>query len=249
MRIAIVGSGVSGLVAAHLLHPRHEIVLFEADERIGGHVHTHVVETPRGRVAVDTGFIVHNDRTYPHFLRLLQALGVASVPTSMGFSVRCERSGLEWSGESPNALFAQRRNLVSPAFWRMLRDLVRFQRAGRAFLSARDVTSSLDDFLHAGGFGAELRRFYLEPMIASVWSADPERVGAFPAHALLRFFENHGLLGFTDRPQWRVVEGGSARYVDALVRPFADRIRTKSAASTGCGSRPTHPRASASTTS
>jgi predicted NAD/FAD-binding protein len=226
VKIGIIGSGVSGLTAAHLLHREHEIVVFEADTRIGGHVHTVDVETSRGHVGIDTGFIVFNDRTYPNFVRLLSMLGVDWQTSSMGFSVRCERSGLEYGGDSLAALFAQRRNLVRPSFHRMLRDVLRFHREARAFLAKSEGDPTLGEFLAERRYSRELVDHYLVPMCAAVWSADPRSVLDIPSRTLLRFFERHGLLSVKDRPQWRVVRGGSARYVEALVRPFRDRIRT-----------------------
>ncbi len=226
MKIGIVGSGVSGLTAAHLLHREHEVVVFEADARIGGHVNTVDVETARGRLGIDTGFIVFNDRTYPHFVRLLRALGVEWQASPMGFSVRCERTGLEYGGDSLAALFAQPRNLVRPSFHRMLRDVLRFHRDARRFLAAPRGEPTLGEFVSGHRYSRELAEHYLVPMCAAVWSADPRCVLDFPARTLLRFFERHGLLSVGDRPQWRVVRGGSARYVEALVRPFRDRIRT-----------------------
>lgn len=227
MRVAIVGSGVSGLVAAHLLRRAHEVEVFEAADWIGGHTHTVPVEVGGRRFEVDTGFIVFNERTYPGFCRLLDQLGVASKPTEMSFSVRCERSGLEYAGGTLGQLFADRRNLVRPSFLRMVRDVPRFYRDARAFLAAPEEKASLGEWLAGRGYSREFVEHHLVPMSAAIWSAEPGRVLDFPARSLLRFFENHGLLSLRDRPSWRVVEGGSARYVEALVAPFRDRIHLR----------------------
>ena len=226
MRIAIVGSGVSGLVCAHLLHPLHEITLFEAEDRLGGHVNT--VRVPAGDapdLAIDTGFIVFNEANYPGFARLLERLGIASQPSDMSFSYSCMQTGLEYRGTDFNTLFAQRRNLVNPGFLRMLVDITRFNRDARRLLQSEDVTTSLDDFLAAGRYSGEFVERYVTPLGSSIWSADPSRFGQFPAAALARFFDRHGLLRLRDRPEWRTVQGGASRYVEALVAPMRDRIR------------------------
>jgi len=208
MKVAVVGSGVAGLVAARRLAGRHELEL--AGER----------------VAVDTGFIVFNDWTYPGFIALLDELGVAAQPSDMSFSVRCARTGLEYSGTSFNALFAQRRNLLRPSFLRMLREILRFNREARAFLERPDAEATLGEWLRARGFARELVEHYVVPMGAAIWSASPARMLEFPFETFARFFANHGMLSVDERPRWRVVRGGSARYVEALTRPFADRIRS-----------------------
>jgi uncharacterized protein len=226
MRIAIVGSGVSGLVCAHLLHPLHEITLFEAQDRLGGHVNT--VRVPAGDapdLAIDTGFIVFNEANYPGFTRLLERLGIASQPSDMSFSYSCMQTGLEYRATDFNTLFAQRRNLVNPGFLRMLVDITRFNRDARRLLRSEDVTTSLDGFLAAGRYSSDFVERYVTPLGSSIWSADPSRFGEFPAAALARFFDRHGLLRLRDRPEWRTVQGGASRYVEALVAPMRDRIR------------------------
>jgi len=225
VRIAIVGTGVSGLVSAHLLSRAHEVTVFEADERIGGHTHTHRVER-FGRVyEVDTGFIVFNHRTYPSFTHLLDRLGVASQPTAMSFSVRDEGSGLEYNGTDLNRLFAQRRNLLRPSFYRMVRDILRFYREAPALLAGPDEGLTLGAYLTCHGYSRAFVEQHLVPMGAAVWSADPRTMLEFPARYLVQFFANHGFLQVNDRPGWRVIRGGSARYVEPLVRGFRDRIR------------------------
>jgi predicted NAD/FAD-binding protein len=225
MKIAVVGTGIAGNVAAYHLHREHEITVFEAGSHVGGHTHTHAVELGGCSRQVDTGFIVFNDWTYPNFIALLDELGVASQPSSMSFSVRDEATGLEYNGTSINSLFAQRRNLLRPSFWRMIRDILRFNREAPALLAAPNDGTSLGDYLAANRYSREFVEHYIVPMGAAIWSTDPLRMHGFPARYFVRFFHNHGMLSVDDRPQWRVIRGGSARYVEALTRGFRDRIR------------------------
>ena len=229
MRIAIVGTGVSGLVVAHHLHRHHDVTLFEANGYIGGHVNT--LALPVGNIthAIDTGFIVYNERNYPQFAALLAELGVPTQPTTMSFSMRSDRSGLEYNGSSLNQLFAQRRNLMRPAFYRMLRDILRFNRDAPLAVARGDAAPTLGAYLDNGGFGPELARDYLIPMGSALWSIPPSRVLEMPTAFFVTFFDNHGMLATGARPQWRVVQGGSQRYVDALVAPFRAAIRTHTA--------------------
>ncbi|MEA2382203.1 MAG: uncharacterized protein QOH72_2174 [Solirubrobacteraceae bacterium] len=224
MRIAIVGAGVSGLVAAHLLHDRHEITVFEAGARPGGHVNTVRVDSADATHWVDTGFIVFNDRNYPRFERLLDRLGVASQPTDMSFGVSDERGRFEYASTSPNGLFATRANVVSPRFHRMLADVVRFQREARRLL-ASDDDPALAEWLERRRFSPAFVERVIVPQAAAVWSADPRQMWSFPARFLAEFFDNHGMLELRGRPQWRTVTGGSHRYVEALVAPFRHRLR------------------------
>jgi uncharacterized protein len=226
MRIAIVGAGVSGLVAAHLLQSTHDITVFEAGTHSGGHTNTVTVETEAGVHYVDTGFIVFNDRNYPRFERLLQRLGVAWQPSTMTFSVSDERGDFEYNGASPNGLFAKRAHLVTPWFHRMVADLVRFNREARSLLASRD-DPSLRGWLEDRDYSRAFVERLIVPQASAVWSADPEQLWRFPARFLAEFFDNHGMLGFRDRPRWRTIRGGSRRYVEALTRPFADRIRLR----------------------
>lgn len=223
MRIAIVGAGVSGLVCAHMLHRDHELVVFEAADHAGGHVNTVHVETETGAYDVDTGFIVFNDRNYPGFERLLRELDVASTPSQMSFGVS-DGGDFEYNGASPNGLFASRRQAVTPSFHRMIADLVRFNRDARRLL-AYDEDPSLRDWLAGRRYSDAFVERLIVPQAAAVWSADPAQMWSFPARFMVEFFDNHGMLGFRDRPQWRVVAGGSRNYVEALTRPWRGRLR------------------------
>ena len=229
MRIAIVGSGVAGLVSAYLLRLDHDITLFEADDRLGGHAHTHDVESGGEFYPVDTGFMVFNHRCYPHLTALFDELGVTSRESDMSFSVADAVANVEWCSSTLSTMFAQRRNLLRPSFWRMLVDIVRFNVAAKALLANEaDSTESLASFLERHHFSSAFRDFYLIPMGASIWSADPTTFDAFPARALFRFLNNHGLLSARGRPRWRTVLGGSVTYVDAIALVLGDRIRLSS---------------------
>lgn len=225
MRIAIVGSGISGLTAAHLLHRDHEVTVFEADDRIGGHTNT--VDVEHEGFGVDTGFIVFNDRNYPNFERLLKSLGVESQPSSMSFSVCDAVHDFEYSSSSANGLYSKRSHLVSPTFHRMVLDLARFNRDLRPHIGTNGTSPGLGDFLEEGGYSRAFVDRLIVPQVAAVWSADPRDLDAFPTGFLASFFHNHGMLSFFNRPSWRTVKGGSRRYVEALIRPFADRIHTE----------------------
>jgi predicted NAD/FAD-binding protein len=227
MRVAIVGAGIAGNVAAARLHGAHEVTVFEAGSHVGGHSHTHDIEVAGRQVAVDTGFIVYNERTYPRFTALLAALDVATQPSSMSFSVVDEAAGLEYNGTSLNTLFVQRRNLLRPAFLGMLRDILRFHREAPRLLAGDGGELPLGDFLEAGRYGEAFKRHYIVPMGAAIWSTDPASMLAFPARFFVRFLENHGMLTVNERPLWRTVSGGSARYVERLTAAFRHRIRLR----------------------
>jgi len=226
MRIAIVGTGVSGLVCAHLLSRAHDVTLFEADDRPGGHAHTVTVDLDDESHDVDTGFLVYNERNYPGLIKLFADLGVATKPSDMSFGVSDEVSGLEWKGSSFNTVFAQRRNLVRPAFLRMLSEVVRFNRMARGLLDEPlDARVSLADLLDRGRWSSQFLNWYLIPMGSSIWSADPSTFLDMPAVTFARFFANHGLLDYGNQPNWRTVDGGSKRYVDAILGPLGKAVR------------------------
>ncbi len=226
MKIAIVGAGISGLAAAWYLDPHHEITVYESAPRIGGHTATIDVRHDGRDYAIDTGFIVYNDWTYPQFIELLDALGVATQPTEMSFSVRCDASGLEYGGNNLNTLFAQRRNLLRPSYYRMLADILRFNREAVRDLDAGRIAraTTLGGYLRANGYGDGFVYQYLLPMGSAIWSASTDGMLDFPLLFFVRFFKNHGLLSVNDRPQWRVIKGGSGQYLDPLTRGYADRI-------------------------
>lgn len=228
MRIGIIGAGISGLTAAYHLHDRHDVTVLERDTRIGGHTHTVDVTVEGRNYAIDTGFIVFNERTYPHFIALLNELGVASQPTEMGFSVRDATSGLEYNGTSLNGLFAQRRNLFRPRFHRMLRDILRFYREAPRLLEADAAEESLTvgEYVRREGYSTEFVDWHLLPMGAAIWSCPLGTFANFPVRFIVEFYERHGLLSVTNRPIWRVIQGGSRTYVTALTHRFRERIRT-----------------------
>ena len=224
MNIAVIGSGVAGLTAAYRLSERHDVTLFEAADYPGGHVNTIKVQLAGERHAIDTGFIVFNDRTYPNFIRLLDELGVASQPTDMSFSVRCDRSNLEYNGSSLNGVFAQRWNLLRPSFHRMLRDIFRFNRETPDLTLPPDDETTVGEFLRAGRYSREFAEHYLLPMGSAVWSCPRGMFEQCPIRFIFEFYRHHGLLSLHDRPQWRVIQGGSRTYVDALLARFRGRM-------------------------
>jgi predicted NAD/FAD-binding protein len=228
MKIAVIGAGVSGLTTAYLLHENHDVTVYEADDRIGGHSNTVVASGQNGTQPVDTGFIVYNDRNYPNFERLLERLGVRTEASSMGFSVSDESGAFEYGGASPNALYATRRNIADLRFHGMVRDLVRFNREAKRLVREDELAEdlSLRDFLREGGYGRMFEERLIVPQVSAVWSADPDQLWDFPARFIFKFFDNHGVLGFRGRPQWRTISGGSIEYVKRLSAPFKDRIRT-----------------------
>jgi len=225
MRIAIIGSGISGLLTARLLAADHDVHVFEAEDYPGGHTNTVACEVFGRAYGVDTGFMVFNDRTYPNFVRMLQMLDVPARNSDMSFSVRCDRTGLEYQGSSLAGLFAQRRNLVRPSFYRMLLDVLRFNRQSVELLRSEDSDLELGQYLDRNRYSREFIEHYLIPMGAAIWSAPPEQFRAFPARFIIGFFHNHGLLTVRNHPQWKTVQGGARQYVTALTRPFANKIR------------------------
>ena len=227
MNIAIIGSGIAGLTVAHLLSRNHSVTLFEAASRLGGHTHTVDVTVDGRSYAIDTGFIVYNDWTYPIFFRLLEQLGVASQPSQMSFSVRDPRSDFEYNGHSLNSLFAQRGNLLSPGFWGMLRDILRFNRQALLDLEKQriPVDMTLGEYLRRNGYGARFIDHYIVPMGSAIWSMSLAAMLEFPLQFFVRFCKNHGLLSVNNRPQWRVIKGGSRSYIEPLSAGFREGIR------------------------
>jgi uncharacterized protein len=225
VRIAIVGTGISGLSSAWLLAPRHEVHVFEREPRLGGHTHTVAVPRAGGTpLPVDTGFIVYNEVTYPLLVRLFDELGVATQASDMSWSLRCERCDLEYAG-NPGGTVAQPRRLADPTYLGMVRDIFRFNRLGRRLVDDPRVGQMpLGRFLDLAGFGHGFREHYLLPMAAAIWSSGTQVVDRFPLHTLLRFLSNHGLLGITTHHPWRTVVGGTSSYIPKLTAPFADRI-------------------------
>ncbi|MAY01910.1 MAG: FAD-dependent oxidoreductase [Gammaproteobacteria bacterium] len=227
MKIAVIGSGIAGMTAAYYLSRQHEVSLFEADRRLGGHTATIDVEEGDRQIAVDTGFIVFNDWTYPGFIALMDELQVSSRPTEMSFSVSDRVSGLEYAGSNLNTLFAQRRNLFSPAHLQMLKDILRFNQQVENHLTEflPGVNPTLGEYLERFNYSQRFIDYYIVPMGAAIWSARQSDMLQMPLQFFVRFFRNHGLLNIKNRPQWRVIEGGSKNYIDPLTRPYRDRIR------------------------
>jgi predicted NAD/FAD-binding protein len=226
-RIAVVGSGIAGLSCAWLLGRRHDVTLLEAAPRLGGHVNTIEVPGPGGAVAVDTGFIVYNETTYPNLTALFRHFSVATQPSEMSFAVSLDNGALEYAGTTLAGLFAQKQNLLRPRFWRMIFEILRFYRTARGGAAApRDDDETLREYLDRNGYGAALRDDHLLPMAAAIWSGGTAALADYPAASFIRFCANHGLLQVAGRPQWRAVSGGSSAYVRKLVADFAGRIET-----------------------
>ena len=226
MRIAVVGSGVSGMVAAHRLDAEHEVTLYEGDTRLGGHTQTVKVDVEGEPHSVDVGFIVYNLKTYPNFIDLLEKLDVETKPTTMSFGIACEKTGLEWASRGLRSVFAQPRNLIRPQFLRMLRDVVRFNRECRLLLlDLSNQKKSLGAYLEENGFSQQFVDHYIIPLGAAIWSANPSQFLDFPATTFVRFFDNHGLLQARPDHPWRVVTGGSQRYVEKLFATFRGERR------------------------
>lgn len=224
--IAVVGAGVAGLTAAHLLNRAHDVVLYEADGRLGGHAHTHELPAAGGgTLRVDTGFIVHNERTYPHLLRLFRELGVATQDSEMSMSVRCDGCGLEYAGARGIRGLLGNDNVLRGRHLRTLADVPRFHRAARRLLASGDTSATFDDFLRAGRFPAHFVSHFAVPLVAAVWSCAPDTALRYPAGYLFRFLDHHGLLSVTGSPQWKTVTGGSATYVERIAKGLSS-VRT-----------------------
>lgn len=228
-RIAIIGTGISGLTCAYLLNKRHDISVFEANDYIGGHTATVDVEVQNQRYSIDTGFIVYNDWTYPNFIKLMNRIGVKGQPTQMSFSVKNLAQNLEYNGNTINSLFAQRRNLLRPRFWSMVGEILRFNKLCKQLYSDKpsgeigDIT--LGYFLQQNQFSRDFTENYILPMCAAIWSSSLQDTKGFPLAFFLQFFNNHGLLNITDRPVWHTIKGGSRQYIEPLTAQFKDKIK------------------------
>ena len=229
MRIAVVGSGISGMVAASRLHRAHEVTVFEAGSHVGGHTHTVDVQWQGRHYAIDTGFIVFNDWTYPRFIALLNELGVEYQNSNMSFSLRDERNGLEYNGTSVNTLFAQRLNALRPSFLRMIADILRFNKRSLALLAGKDDALTLGEYLDANRYSRAFREQFIVPMGMSIWSATERAMLSFPARFFVEFFDKHGFLNVNNRPVWQAIKGGSREYMRKLAAPLAHRIRLNTA--------------------
>jgi uncharacterized protein len=234
-KIAVVGSGISGMAAAWLLSQRHEVTVYESDKRVGGHSNTIVVQGAQGPVAVDTGFIVYNELTYPNLTALFAYFKVPTQLSNMSFAVSLADGRTEYSGGGLSGLLAQKRNLLRPRFWSMLRDLQRFYReAPRDLAELEESGTTLGDYLDANAYGAAFRHDHLLPMAASIWSAPAKAILNYPAASFIRFHDSHGLLRLRDRPPWRTVLGGSRAYVERLTQCYGDRIRLSTSVAAVC---------------
>jgi predicted NAD/FAD-binding protein len=226
-RIAVIGSGISGLAAAYYLSRKHDVFLFEREGRLGGHTHTVTVESSRGPLAVDTGFIVHNDRTYPNLIKLLGELGVPRVASDMSFAVSCRKSGYEYSSRGLRGYFAQKRNMLRAGPYHLFREIRRFNREAPRIFACPDAQQwKLGDFLDEHRYSEHFRQFYLYPMASAVWSCAPSATKEFPAAMLIRFFDNHGMLTINGHPQWKTIPGGCSRYIASITAPYQQRITT-----------------------
>jgi len=228
MRIAIVGAGISGIACAMGLKDHHEVTLYESRDRLGGHAHSVTVEHEGRTIGVDTGFIVYNERNYPRLTRFFRDLGVETKDAPMTFGVRDDRSGICYGGENLNTLFAQRRNLLNPRFWRLIRDARRFFREAADAIEHEHDDATLGAFLDAHGYSRDVAELFLIPMGGAIWSSSDAQMRGFPLRFFVRFFDNHGMLTLRDRPRWRTVVGGSRRYVDAARQRLGDRVRLSS---------------------
>ena len=229
-RIAIIGSGIAGLTCAYLLNRKHQITLYESADYIGGHTATNQLQLAGQSYAIDTGFIVFNDRTYPNFLKLLAQIGVPRQPTEMSFSVRNLDSGLEYSGSNLNTLFADRKNLFNPKFWRLIKEILRFNTSCKQAWANGEISAemTLGDFLHQQRFSSYFSEHYILPMGAAIWSTSMAEMNLFPLRFFVQFFLNHGLLDLHNRPQWYVIPGGSQSYIPPLIREFRHNIQLNS---------------------
>ena len=230
-KIAIIGSGISGLTCGYHLHKDFDVKVFEAGDYIGGHTNTLSIDSPEGVLNIDTGFIVFNDWTYPEFIKMLTDTGVESQRSDMSFSVKCEQSGLEYNGTNINTLFAQRKNIFKPRFWGMVRDILRFNKEGLEWLNSAsdDDTTTLGEFLQQGKYSKTFIKYYAKPITAAIWSAGEEDVNEFPLRFFMTFFKNHGMLSVNERPTWRVIKNGSKSYIPAFTKGWENKIHLNTA--------------------
>ena len=225
MRIAVIGSGISGMAAAYYLSRKHEVSLFEKDARVGGHTHTVEVESSRGPLPVDTGFIVHNDRNYPNLQRLFRELNVETAPSDMSFAVHNPSTGFQYSSRGLRGYFARRSNLLRPGHYTLLREILRFNRTAPRLITQPGADKmKLRDFLAEARFHDVFIERYLYPMASAVWSMSLEAMHSFPAHTLIRFFDHHGMLGINTHPNWFVLRGGSRSYLAPITAPYRQRV-------------------------
>jgi predicted NAD/FAD-binding protein len=224
MKIAIIGAGISGNTLAYYLNSHHQIALFESNDRIGGHSHTHHIDIFNQKVSVDTGFIVFNKKTYPNFLKLLHELKVPYENSAMSFSVKDSQKDFEYNGTNLNALFAQRKNFINPSFYKMIREILRFNKSSIILLRS-DEEISLGDYLKREGYSDFFKKYYILPMGSAIWSSNIKTMMQFPAKFFIQFFNNHGMLNINDRPQWLTISGGSINYVNKMIKPFRKKIK------------------------
>ncbi|MEY2864799.1 MAG: hypothetical protein RLZZ83_42 [Pseudomonadota bacterium] len=224
MKIAIIGSGISGNTLAYYLNPHHQITLFESNDRIGGHSHTHQIDIFNQKVSVDTGFIVFNKKTYPRFLKLLHELKVPYENSAMSFSVKDSQKDFEYNGTNLNALFAQRKNFMNPRFYKMISEILRFNKSSIILLSS-DEEISLGHYLKREGYSDFFKKYYILPMGSAIWSSNIKTMMEFPAKFFIQFFNNHGMLNINDRPQWLTISGGSINYVNKMIDSFRKKIK------------------------
>ena len=226
-RVAVIGSGISGLAAAYYLSRKHDVFLFEREYRLGGHTHTVTVDSSAGPLPIDTGFIVHNDLTYPNLIRLFAELGIPRMNSDMSFAVSCRKTGYEYSSRGVQGFFAQKRNLLSPRPWKLFAEIWRFNREAPRVLERADLEHlKLGEFLDLGGYSPEFRELYLLPMASAVWSCAHHAAAEFPAATLIRFFDNHRFLTVNGQAQWKTIPGGCSRYIEPITRPLRARIFT-----------------------
>ncbi len=226
-KLAIIGAGISGLSAGYYLSRKYEVSLFEKEPRLGGHTHTINVDSSIGKLPVDTGFIVHNTRTYPNLIKLLAELEVETQSSDMSFSVSHNKSNFEYSSRGTNGFFAQRSNFLNPKHYALLKEILRFNQESLKLLdSPQSENITLGEYMEAKGFSQRFREYYLYPMTSAVWSTSLAKVLDFPAATLIRFFDNHGMLGVNTHPEWRVIKGGSSQYIKPMIEPFKERIFT-----------------------